>query len=130
MDLPTTRLEVSFWRRESYIGNNGAGISILSNGATGNLITSNSIYSNGGLGIDLGGNGVTSNDSGDSDTDQIAYRTIRFWVQSFPARICYYKRNFKQRNIKAYNFSSSPVNWLMAVVTEKAELSGFEYCYN
>ena len=49
-------------------GNKGAGISILSNGATGNLITSNSIYSNGGLGIDLGGNGVTSNDTGDADT--------------------------------------------------------------
>ena len=49
-------------------GNKGAGISILSNGATGNLISSNSIYSNGGLGIDLGGNGVTSNDTGDPDT--------------------------------------------------------------
>jgi len=59
---------VNFGEGNLISGNNGAGISILSNGATGNLITSNSIYSNGGLGIDLGGNGVTSNDSGDSDT--------------------------------------------------------------
>ena len=49
-------------------GNTGAGISIISSGATGNLISSNSIYSNGGIGIDLGGNGVTSNDTSDPDT--------------------------------------------------------------
>ena len=48
-------------------GNNGAGISIQSNGATGNLISSNSIYSNGGIGIDLGGDGITSDDTGDPD---------------------------------------------------------------
>jgi YVTN family beta-propeller protein len=59
---------VNFGEGNLISGNNGAGISILSSGATGNLITSNSIYSNSGLGIDLGGNGVTSNDTGDPDT--------------------------------------------------------------
>jgi uncharacterized protein (TIGR02145 family) len=54
-------------------GNKGAGISVLSSGATGNLITSNSIYSNGKLGINLVGgvedaNGVTTNDTGDGDS--------------------------------------------------------------
>jgi uncharacterized protein (TIGR02145 family) len=59
---------VNFGEGNLISGNNGAGISVLSSVAIGNLITSNSIYSNGGLGIDLGGNGVTSNDTGDPDT--------------------------------------------------------------
>ena len=44
----------------------GNGIQITS--GSGNLISSNSIYSNGGLGIDLGSDGATPNDTGDGDT--------------------------------------------------------------
>ncbi len=43
------------------------GVYVFGDGATGNRIRSNRIYSNDGLGIDLGENGVTANDSGDGD---------------------------------------------------------------
>ena len=64
---------VNFGEGNLISANNGAGISVLSSGATGNLITSNSIYSNGKLGINLVGgvenaNGVTTNDTGDGDS--------------------------------------------------------------
>ena len=48
---------------------NGAnGVSLTGDAGTGNLISSNSIYSNGSLGIDLGENGVTLNDLFDADS--------------------------------------------------------------
>jgi CSLREA domain-containing protein len=47
---------------------NGAnGVSLTADAGTGNVISSNSIYSNGSLGIDLGENGVTLNDLFDAD---------------------------------------------------------------
>jgi titin len=50
-------------------GNSGSGIVVLSAGATGNRILSNSIHANnGGLGIDLDLNNVTANDFKDLDT--------------------------------------------------------------
>lgn len=48
--------------------NDGSGVSIYGDDATGNRILSNSIFSNGGLGIDLGDDGPTANDPGDTDT--------------------------------------------------------------
>jgi titin len=48
---------------------NGAnGVSLTSDAGTGNIISSNSIYSNGSLGIDLGENGVTLDDLFDADS--------------------------------------------------------------
>ena len=44
----------------------GNGIQVLS--GTGNMISSNSIYSNGALGINLGSDGVTLNDANDADS--------------------------------------------------------------
>jgi hypothetical protein len=49
-------------------GNEGSGVNIYGDTATGNRILSNSIYANGGLGIDLGDDGPTPNDPGDTDT--------------------------------------------------------------
>jgi hypothetical protein len=49
-------------------GNEGSGVNIFGDTATGNRILSNSIYANGGLGIDLGDDGPTPNDPGDTDT--------------------------------------------------------------
>ena len=51
------------------IANNGGdGVTVVSNGATGNRIEKNSIHDNVGLGIDLGDDGVTANDNDDSDS--------------------------------------------------------------
>jgi hypothetical protein len=44
------------------------GVAIYGDGATGNRILSNSIFSNGALGIDLNADGSTANDPGDTDT--------------------------------------------------------------
>jgi len=49
-------------------GNEGSGVNIYGDTATGNRILSNSIFSNAGLGIDLGEDGPTPNDPGDTDT--------------------------------------------------------------
>jgi hypothetical protein len=48
--------------------NNGAGIRIVGDNATGNTIRRNAIYANSGLGIDLNDNGVSNNDNNDNDT--------------------------------------------------------------
>jgi hypothetical protein len=53
--------------------NGAAGVRVIVNGAfgdegaTGNRVLSNSIFSNAGLGIDLGANGITANDNDDLD---------------------------------------------------------------
>lgn len=53
-------------------GNDGPGVFVKGNAATGNRILSNSVHSNGQLGIDLAASfapdGVTANDAGDGDT--------------------------------------------------------------
>jgi CSLREA domain-containing protein len=47
--------------------NDGAGVAVIGQSATGNRVLSNSIYSTPGLGIDLGSDGPTANDPGDAD---------------------------------------------------------------
>ena len=49
-------------------GANYEGVAIYGDGATGNRILSNSIFSNGAIGIDLNADGPTANDPGDTDT--------------------------------------------------------------
>lgn len=54
--------------RENWItGLAGAGIAVLGNDSTGNLLEDNVFSGNGGLDIDLGGDGPTPNDAGDAD---------------------------------------------------------------
>jgi CSLREA domain-containing protein len=48
-------------------GNGRNGVAIIQDGAVGNLVRGNSIFSNSGLGIDLALAGVTANDPGDTD---------------------------------------------------------------
>lgn len=48
--------------------NTSRGVSLNFDAGTGNLISSNSIFSNSSVGIDLGNNGVTPNDAGDADS--------------------------------------------------------------
>jgi len=54
--------------RNAISANQGSGVSVLGDDATGNRVLQNSIFANGGLSIDLGDDGPIPNDLKDPDT--------------------------------------------------------------
>ena len=72
--------------KDNTIANNGGdGVTVLSNGSTGNIVWENSIHTNTGLGIDLGDDGVTANDTGDTDSGPN-------FLQNFPSNLTFATR--------------------------------------
>jgi len=72
---------------------------------------------------------VTSNDTGDAATGHKQPQELPgSELSHFHTGSVTINGTLNSGHQKPIIFSSSPVNWLMARVTEKAELSGFKYC--